>query len=141
MATLEGDEIVFEAIIISSTQKESKPSTKNTGAIVGSQLQRTLRLKIGAKVMMTTNVDTTDGLTNGTFGQVVDFERDSKDKITGILVQFQKEKSGKELRKSRPDIQIRFPGKNVTVVKRFEQEYSISGRKTDLRQQGKFSFL
>ena len=70
--------------------------------------------------MLTTNVDTTDGLTNGTFGQVFGFEKDNKGKIIGVLVQFLKEKSGKELRKRRPDLErkYRFWVKNVGNVDR-----------------------
>ena len=100
----------------------------NTGAIKGSQLQKTLKLKIGAKVMMTTNVDTTDSLTNGTFGSVFGFEKQDNGKITSILVEFEKEKSGKELRKQRPDIERKFPGRRITAIKKVEQEYSLSGR-------------
>ena len=128
LAMLEGEEQILEALILSKTQKELKPMVANTGAIKGSQLQKTLKLKIGAKVMLTTNVDTTDGLTNGTFGQVFGFEKDNKGKIIGVLVEFLKEKSGKELRKRRPDLQRKYPGRNITVIKRFEQEYSLSGR-------------
>ena len=54
----------------------------NTGAIKGSQLQKTLKLKIEAKIMLTSNVDTTDGFTNG---QVFDFEKDNKGKRTFLL--------------------------------------------------------
>ena len=66
--------------------------TDNTGAIVGTQLQKTLKLKIGAKVMMTANVATTDSLTNGTFGEVIGFEKDDRGKISSVLVEFVDEK-------------------------------------------------
>ena len=36
----------------------------NAGTVATTPFQKELRLKIGAKLMMTYNVDTTDGLTN-----------------------------------------------------------------------------
>ena len=126
LAQLKGEEIILEALIINKTQKLT--AVENKGAIKGSQLQKTLKLKIGANVMLTTNIDTTDSLTNGTFGQVVDVEKNDKGKVTSILIEFQKEKSGKELRKRRPDLQRKFPGRNITAITRFEQEFSLSGR-------------
>ena len=128
LAELKEEEHVFEAITVSRAQKELKSFADNTGAIKGSQLQKTLKLKIGAKVVMTTNVDTTDCLTNGTFGTVFGFEKDENGKINSVLVEFEKEKSGKELRKKRPDIERKFPGRNITVIKKVEQEYSLSGK-------------
>ena len=122
------EEHVFEAIARSRTQKKLKPMTDKTGAIKGTQLQKTLKLKIGAKVMMTANVATTDSLTNGSFGEVVEFERDEGGKISAVLVQFVEEKSGREMRKTRPDIQKKYPGKNITAVKRYHQEYTLTGR-------------
>ena len=55
--------------------------TDNTGAIMGTQHQKTLRLKIGSKIMMTANVDTKNSLTNGTFGEIIDFEKQDNGKI------------------------------------------------------------
>ena len=85
-------EHIIEAITLSRTQKELKPQTDNTGAIVGTQLQKTLKLKIGAKVMITANIDTKDSLTNGTFGEIVNFETDGNGKISAILIDFKEEK-------------------------------------------------
>ena len=77
--------------------------------------------------MLTTNIDTTDGLTNGTFGQVVGFEKNDK-RISGILIEFLNERSGRELRKRRPDLTKKYPGQNVTIIRKFEQEYSLTGK-------------
>ena len=125
---LETKEHIIEAIALSRTQKELKPMTDNTGAIVGTQLQKTLKLKIGAKVMITANIDTKDSLTNGTFGEIVNFETDGKGKISAILIDFKEEKNGRELRRKRPDLQRKYPARNVTAIKRYEQEYTLSGK-------------
>ena len=82
----------------------------NTGTIMGTQHQKTLRLKIRSKIMITANVDTKDSLTNGTFGEIIDFEKQDNGKISAIIVQFKQEKNGRELRKRRPNLQKKYPG-------------------------------
>jgi len=41
--------------------------------------------------MVTVNVDTADCLTNGTFGEIVDFEKDVEGSICTVLVNFTEE--------------------------------------------------
>ena len=128
LAELESQEHAIDAIVTSHTQKNVNTMTDASGAIIGTQLQKTVRVKIGAKVMMTANVDTIDGLTNGAFGKVIDIEQNKQGKYSCIFVEFCEERIGKELRKKYPELQQRYPGKNVTPVKLFEQEYSLSGK-------------
>ena len=52
-------------------------------------LHHTLWLKVGAKVILTTNVDVSDGLTNGTMGTVAHVVKDSAGNINVILVLFE----------------------------------------------------
>ena len=41
--------------------------------------------------MMTANVDNKNSLTNGTFGEIIDFEKQDNGKISAILVEFKQE--------------------------------------------------
>ena len=59
------------AIVRSSAQKEVNPKTSSDGSIFNTPLQKLLKLKIGAKVMLTYNIDVIDSLTNGAFGEVI----------------------------------------------------------------------
>lgn len=59
-------------------------------------LHHELRLAVGAKVMLTINVNVTDGLVNGARGEVVHFATDSNGNIKKILVKFNDRNVGKQ---------------------------------------------
>ena len=124
--TLAGEEFVIEAENRSYTQKIVKSYTDNSGAIRNTPLQKTLRLKIGAKLMLTYNIDTCDSLTNGTFGEVLGFEFDKTGKVSRVIVHFYDNDSGKNKRKNHLQIQRRFPGKNATPIEMIEFQYCLS---------------
>ena len=68
---LDSQMLKIQAVISNRTIKKSKPSVTNAGAIKNTPLQYNLKLKIGARVMLTHNLDTSDGLTNGAIGEVI----------------------------------------------------------------------
>ena len=116
----------FTAINRTRTSKSLKPRTDAGGAIKGTPLQRSLKLKIGAKVMLTFNIHTYDCLTNGTFGEVVGFNFDQSGNIIQVHVHFNDEDCGKIRRKNYVYLQEKFPGKNVTPIDLIEFHYSLS---------------
>ena len=60
-------------------------------------LKKILSVKVNAKVMITTNIDVSDGLTNGAMGTVTDVVIDERTgKIICILVVFDSKDVGKE---------------------------------------------
>ena len=125
------DERIYESKAINrrSTQREFKPKIDPTGAIRGTALQTMLRLKVGAKVMLTSNIDTCDCLTNGALGEVVGFKF-NKDILKQVYVHFFNEDCGRDTRKSFADLQTKFPGKNVLPINRIEVQYSLSKKGT-----------
>ena len=86
LSELPGDEHVIEVLNRSSNNKVTKPRIDNTGAVRNTPLQKTLKLKIGAKVMLTHNSDTCDCLTNGTFGVVIGLDFGKDGRISRIIV-------------------------------------------------------
>ena len=62
-------------------------------------LRKVLTVKINARVMITTNIDVTDGLTNGAMGTVTNVViKQTTGKISVILVAFDREHVGQEAR-------------------------------------------
>ena len=75
---------------LANIQLSDKPH--NTG-----NLQKILVVKVGARVMLTTNIDVSDGLTNGAMGTVTNVVKDQHtSKIKAILINFDHETIGED---------------------------------------------
>ena len=90
-------------------------------------LRHTLRIKNGAKVMLTTNVDVSDGLTNGTMGTVVHVVRDNTGSPSVILVQFDGSTIGENARASSPYKHI---NRSAVPIQKGKASFTIHGRKS-----------
>ena len=124
-----GKEYSIDARSYTQTKSNMKTRTDPSGAICGTPLQQQLRLKVGAKVMMTYNVDTCDSLTNGVFGEVLGFKFNKEGNVSQVYVHFYDEDCGKTRRKSFVSLQSCFPGKNVTPIDLMEFQFSLSKKK------------
>ena len=87
-------------------------------SISNTPLQKLLKLKVGAKVMLTYNVDVIDSLTNGAMGEVVGFQFLKNDIVKIVLVHFKNEKVDKNKRKNHAHLQEKFSGIPVTPIEK-----------------------
>ena len=122
---MEGIETILNATVRHSTMKNFKPHIENDGSIKGTPLQSQLRVKRGAEVMLTHNIDTCDGLTNGAFGKIIDFSYNSNKKVKHILIEFYNANVGRTTRLKFPQYINKYPGKNVTPIGLHESHYNI----------------
>ena len=128
---IELPEHLIESVNKTNTNKTFTPKTDASGAISGTPLQRKLKLKVSAKVVLTHNLDTSDCLTNGAFGEILGFKFNQNRSIQTVFVHFYDKDIGKERRKNCTEIQKMFPGKNVTPIELLEFSYSLSRKKNN----------
>ena len=117
---LGGELYTRKADIFSSTKKEIKsPKLDSSGNIHNTQIPYEVKLKIGARVMLTYNIDVVDSLVNGSMGELVGFKRAGNNTVKFIMAKFDNDRAGKNRRQ---EINItNFPG--ATAISLLEQEF------------------
>ena len=121
-------EYVSDAKVLHKTLSNYDPKTQNDGSIIDTGLQKRFTFRVGAKIMLTVNLRTSDGLTNGAFGQILGYELDIKNFPKTIHIQFYNEKVGKETIKGHPELQLLYPGKLVTPIEMYEKTFNIGNK-------------
>ena len=123
---IQSELFIFESINMHSTIKNFKPPLGNKGNVKDTPFLQTLKLKMGARVMLTYNIDTIDCLTNGTRGEIVGFHKNESGIITRIMIRFDESHQGKYKQESNPRLQAIFPG--ATPIERVSFQYSLAKR-------------
>ena len=127
---LEGKEYMIPAICYHRTIQNYQPPEGKAGEVSKTPFQKHLRLKIGVKIMLTYNIDTSDGLTNGARGELIGVQVDEKGTVRKLIVRFEKESIGQQRRSKFPDIENKYRG--GTVIEKVKFSFSISKSKKNV---------
>ena len=89
-------------------------------------LHSVLKIAVGARVMLTANVDVSDGLVNGAIGTIVHIVTNDNDNVTHVIVEFDNSNVGLQCIQSSP-FNSSFPC--VVPVVKHEVQFPAKGRK------------
>jgi exonuclease III len=105
-----------------------KPQISKYGTVDDTNLCEVLQIKVGARVMVVMNVNTTDSLVNGMIGVVLDIiTDDTNGKVKCIIVKFDSEKVGADQRKKHSHIADKYKEDNGTPIFRQKVRYHLTG--------------
>ena len=124
LSLLPGEVEVLQARHIHPLMKKYYPKIDDYGFVHETPFMDKLMLKIGARVMITYNVDTTDGLTNGTTGEVVGFVRE-RGRVIQVLLKLDDPDAGKNLRQKHKAKLKKLNMQFATPIGRCSFEYSL----------------
>ena len=92
---------MIPAICYHKSIQNFQPTEGKAGEVSKTPFQKKLRV---VKVMLTYNIDTSNGLTNGARGDLIGVQIDDQRKVKKLIVKFEKENVGQNRRRQHPDI-------------------------------------
>ena len=108
--------------------KGRKPKIRKAGTIENRPIMDNLKLKVGARCLLTSNLNTVDELVNGAAGRIVALETKNEG-IDSIIIKFDKPSCGKQHRCKFPRLADKYQSENGTPLFRQEFEISLSSKK------------
>ena len=119
----------FDIDAIEALPKGFKTKLKHGHTIEETGFAKKLSVKVGARIVLIKNLNTQDGLVNGSMGKVVGVEKKDS-KIHCIVVAFDDEETGSRQRQKHPGISAKYTNENGTPIFKHQHEYLLTNKKT-----------
>ena len=112
-------------------KKNYKPFIEpKEGAIASTSLINELQLKIGAKLMIIHNIDTSDCLTNGQLGILVDVIKSKAGDVDKLVLQLNNKHAGKDSRRKHHGLASKYP--ECVMIEPVSIQYTLRKRGGDV---------
>ena len=122
---LPNNDIIIKSTHYHPTQKNYKPRIcKKEGTVGTSSFMDNLRVKVHCKVILIHNIDTSDGLTNGQLGTIIDVIKTEDGSVAKFIIEFKRVNVGKQSRIKNPQYTVKYP--KGTVIEKVSFKYSLS---------------
>ena len=106
------------------------PHVNDWGLIDQTNFSMNLELKVGARIMLISNVCIPDSLVNGALGTIIDITFTESKDVEAIIVEFDNPEAGLEQKKDYAELLKNYPGRNVCPIFRSTMEYQIGYKKS-----------
>ena len=124
---LQGEAFEIKAIHLDAMRKNFTPFVDEKDGVVGNTgFMDILTLKLGCPVMVTNNINTSDGITNGTLGTLFDVKRNHKGEIQYLVVDLADPTKGRSNTASYPGITKGVAGR--IVLEKVKWDYPLKKR-------------
>ena len=128
---LKGKAIMLKAKHHHPTQKNYKPYIEpKEGAVATTSFLDEIILKIGANIIIIHNIATTDSLTNGQLGTLIDVIKTTDGKVDKLVVKLNNKSAGKQNRSKHPGLAARYP--DCVFLERVSNQYTLRKKSGDV---------
>ena len=127
LSKLDSEPKTIKAVHVHPNRPGWRPPLDDYGNVKDTPFKDVLHLKIGSRIMITYNIQSDDGLINGTMGTVVGFAKE-QGRIVKVLVECDNKEDGAKTRKKHEAILKRLELPNATPIGRHCFDYSLGKR-------------
>ena len=120
---MEGEEMMFKAKHSHALQPDYKPMIDEVGQVGKTSFVDELVVKKGCPVMLVSNIDVADCLSNGQLGTLVDTVKGGNGVVKWLMIKFKNVNVGKEWRQRHPGLAEIYPG--CTGVEKLSWDYNL----------------
>ena len=122
--SLDGELVTIQAKHQHATQAKYKPYIEpKEGAVASTSFMDKLKVKIGAKLMIIHNIDTSDCLTNGQLGELVGLVKTTKGEVDKLIIRLNNKKAGQNNQSKHPIFASKYP--NCVTIERVALQYTL----------------